>query len=122
MEAKLELQNEVLNELVDYSPKIIYGTKELINELRNERKDDTDSLFGLVIRGINWVIEIFNSCEKRINANGKKIDMDNMSAAVSRLQEVLKQKDDIKIAACLQVDFLPFLESMKAAAKELVAN
>ena len=120
MKTKLELQNDVLNELVDYSPKIIYGTKELIGELKDNRQEDTDALFGLVIKGINWVIEVFNACEKRINEKDSVVDKNGMSAAVTRLQEVLRQKDDKKIANCLQDDFLPFLETMDKAANQLM--
>ena len=39
-----------------------------------------------------------------------------MAAAVVRLGKVLQEKDDIKIAACLEVDFLPFLKSMERSA------
>ena len=40
-----------------------------------------------------------------------------MAQAVTRLGKVLQEKDDIKIAACLEVDFLPFVRNMKKAAE-----
>ena len=39
-----------------------------------------------------------------------------MAMAVGRLGKVLHEKDDIKLAACLDVDFLPFLRAMEFAA------
>lgn len=119
MDTKVELQNKILSELADYSPKLIMGTYDLIDELKGVKKDDTDDLFGLVIQGINWVIEVFNSCEELINKDNEVIDLQGMSAAVGRLQEVLKEKDDKKIADCLKNDFIPFLESMNAVALEI---
>ncbi|MBQ8413083.1 MAG: molecular chaperone [Lachnospiraceae bacterium] len=116
MSNQLELQMEALSELMDYSEKIIKGTEEVIKELRGTRKDDTDELFGLVIQGINWEIEVFNNCEPLINKNGQQIDKDKMAMAVGRLGKVLHEKDDIKLAACLDVDFLPFLRAMEFAA------
>ncbi len=110
-----ELQKEALSELVDYSEKIIKGTEEVIKELRGAKKEDTEELFNLVIQGINWEIEIFNNCEPLINKDGKQIDKDKMAKAVTRLGKVLQEKDDIKIAACLEVDFLPFLKAMEFA-------
>lgn len=116
MSSKLELQKEALSELTDYSEKIIKGTETVIKELREAKKDDTDELFNLVIQGINWEIEIFNCCETLINQNGQQIDKDKMAQAVARLGKVLQEKDDIKLAACLDVDFLPFLKTMEFAA------
>lgn len=116
MAKKEELQQDIMKELIDYSPKIIYGTEEIIGELRGDRKKDTDELFNLVIQGINWEIEVFNNCEEKINQNGQIIDKSKMATAVVRLGKVLQEKDDIKIAACLEVDFLPFLRTMEEAA------
>lgn len=111
----LGLQKEALSELVDYSEKIIRGTELVIRELRNGRKEDTDQLFNLVIQGINWEIEVFNNCENLINKDELQIDKNKMASAVARLGKVLPEKDDIKIAACLEVDFLPFLKAMEFA-------
>ena len=73
MATKEELQKEALNELVEYSEKIIKGTEIVIKELRGTRKNDTDELFNLVIKGINWEIEVFNNCEPLINKDVQKI-------------------------------------------------
>lgn len=116
MSNKLDLQYKILSELIDYSDKLIKGTEEVVKELRGARKNDTDELFNLVIQGINWEIEVFNNCEALINKDDQKIDKAKMATAVERLGKVLQEKDDIKIAACLDVDFLPFLRVMEFAA------
>ncbi|MCM1209241.1 MAG: hypothetical protein NC309_09965 [Ruminococcus sp.] len=105
---KLQLQKEALAQLVDYSEHIIKATRDVIKEFRVDRKKDTDELFNLVIQGINWEIEVFNNCEQLINTDKIYVDKSKMAAAVGRLGEVLQEKDDIKTAACLEVDFLPF--------------
>lgn len=116
MSKKIDLQKEALAQLVDYSANITLGVQNVIEELRNSRKDDTEELFNLVIQGINWEIEVFNNCEELINKDSMNVDKSKMATAVSRLGKVLQEKDDIKIAACLEVDFLPFLKSMETAA------
>lgn len=116
MSGKQELQKEALSELVGYSEKIIRAAKTVIEELRGNKKEDTDELFDLVIQGINWEIEVYNNCEDLINKDEQKIDKAKMVKAVTRLGKVLQEKDDIKIAACLDVDFLPFLQDMEYAA------
>ncbi len=116
MVKKIDLQRDIMKELLDYTPKILYATEMIIGELRHDRKKDTDELFNLVIQGINWEIEVFNNCEGIINKDGQFIDKSKMAAAVVRLGKVLQEKDDIKIAACLEVDFIPFINAMEQAA------
>ncbi len=119
MHSVVDLQKEALGELVEYSEKIIRGTETVMEELRGDRKEDTDELFNLVIQGINWEIEVFNNCAGLINQDEVQIDKNKMADAVSRLGRVLQEKDDIKIAACLEVDFLPFLRAMEFAGMSL---
>lgn len=119
MADKLELQKEALAQLVDYSEHIMKATREVIKEFRGDRKKDTDEMFNLVIQGINWEIEVFNNCEQLINTQKTYVDKSKMAIAVGRLGEVLQEKDDIKTAACLEVDFLPFLEKMLEAGKNI---
>lgn len=118
MDKKEELQKKALAELFTYSDKIIPAITTVIAELRDARKDDTEELFNLVIQGINWEIEVFNNCESLINKDAIIVDKNKMAAAVGRLGKILQEKDDIKIAACLEVDFLPFLRTMKFAAEK----
>ena len=116
MSERLAAQKELIQELHKYSESIIPGTETLISELRNHRKPDTEELFNLVIQGINWEIEVFNNCEDLINRDEPKIDKARMAAAVGRLGKILQEKDDIKLAAALEVDFLPFLKTMRDVA------
>ena len=120
MGKKLDLQKEILEELVDYSDKLADGINTVVEELREGRKKDTDDLFNLVIQGINWEIEVFNNCEELINSDETRVNKESMAAAVARLGKVLQERDDIKIAACLDVDFLPFVKSMELAGQELI--
>ena len=120
MSNKLKIQKEIFEELRLYSDHIIDGTKTLIDELRNERKTDTDELFNLVIGGINWEIEVFNNCEELINKDAQKIDKNRMATAVAKLGKVRQEKDDIKLAAVLEVEFLPFLKTMQTVASSVI--
>lgn len=121
MADKRELQIQILGELKDYSEKIIPGVETVIKEYREGRKEDSEEMFNLVIQGINWVIEVFNNCEDIINGDAQRVDKAKMAQAVARLGKVLQEKDDIKLAAALEVDFLPFLNSMKSAANDILS-
>lgn len=119
MSDKVSAQQDLLKELYNYSETIIPGTETLLAELRHNRQSDTDELFNLVIQGINWEIEVFNNCEDLVNQDEQRIDKARMASAVGRLGKVLQEKDDIKLAASLEVDFLPFLKAMKRVAETM---
>ncbi len=121
MADKQMLTENIIKQLSDYGPNLVEGVEEVIGELRGERLSDTDELFALVIQGINWEIEVFNNCEDTIVGVSDAIDKGRMAAAVGRLGKVLAEKDDIKIAACLEVDFLPFVRSMNEISRKLLA-
>lgn len=121
MADKQMLTENIIKQLSEYGPNLVEGVEEVVGELRGERVSDTDELFTLVIQGINWEIEVFNNCEDTIVSVSDAIDKGRMAAAVGRLGKVLAEKDDIKIAACLEVDFLPFVRSMNEISRKLVA-
>lgn len=115
MPDKLDIQKEILGQMLKYSENLAVGLDVIIKELRDKRKSDTEELLNLIIQGINWEIEVFNCCESLVNQNGVRIVKSKMAEAVVRLGKILKEKDDIKIAACLDVDFVPFVKSMESA-------
>ncbi len=113
-----KLQMRGLREVVDYSQKLIPGICEMIEELRDGRRNDTAEILNLVILGLNWEIEMYNYTEKLINIDKKVIDKKQMTQCVIRLGEVLKSADDNMIADCLETDFLPFLKTFERASKD----
>ncbi|MGN0368097.1 MAG: hypothetical protein ACI4EK_04880 [Wujia sp.] len=115
MSEKERLQQEIMAQLRDYGDKALLGARTLLIELRGQRKPDTDELLNLVIAGINWEIEVFNHCEQLINKDFARVDKSKMAIAVSRLGRILQEKDDIKLAVAIEVDFIPFLTAMKQA-------
>ena len=118
MATKLDLQREILEELNGYCDKLIAVLEQIIAELREGRKDDTSELFDAARQGLNWVIEVFNNCEDVINRDEQRVDKSRMVQAVGRLGAVLRENDDVKIAACLEVGCLQFFHIMN----EISAN
>ena len=115
MANRKELEKKIISQLADYSDVIIEGTELVIKEYREGKQPDSDEIFNLVIQGINWEIEVFNNCEDTLNSETQYVDKAHMAQAVGRLGKVLAEKDSIQIAACLEVDFLPFLRGMREA-------
>ena len=105
-----------LEQVVEYSAKLIPAVKHMSLELREGRQDDTKELLKLIISGINWEIEVFNCLEDVINGNADWVDKEIVTEAVGNLGKGLKESNDSIIASCLEDDFLPFLKSFEKAA------
>lgn len=120
MEEREQLQLEVLKELITYSDNLIPALQVLIEELRAGSQEDTNTFLNDVINGINWEIEVFNQCMSLINEKGSYIDKKLMIAAVGNLGNSLREGDTLRVADCLETDFLPFLNKLDLAAKQVV--
>lgn len=121
MEEREQLQREALEELINYSSKLIPTLQFMVEELRGEIKEDTDEILNDVIIGINWEIEVYNQCASLINKTENAIDKREMIQAVKNLGAALTSEDQLQIADCLEGDFLPFLSRLTRAAETIVA-
>lgn len=115
-----EKQREILQDLIEYSESLIPAVQEIIEELRNDKMDDTEEFLGEVITGINWEIEVYNQCAGLISGLSNYIDKKTMISAVKNLGSVLQSGDRDQIADCFETDFLPFLNKLTLASKVVV--
>lgn len=122
MEAREQMQRDILKELISYSDNLIPALQELIEELKGEEKEDTSDFLNEVITGINWEIEVYNQCATLINEKSSYIDKKAMITAVNNLGQSLNSGDYKQVAACLEADFLPFLNKLALASEMVVGN
>lgn len=122
MEDRETLQREALTTLISYSDNLIPALQQVIEELKGEGKEDTESFLNEVITGINWEIEVYNQCAGLISQRSNYIDKKAMISAVTNLGKVLSSGDHQMIARCFEDDFLPFLNKLALAAKMVVDN
>ncbi len=110
------LEKETLEEVIKYNDDLVPALMNIVNELREGRKEDTGELLNSIIVGVNWEIEIFNCLEDTINGRANWVDKKLVIEAVGNLGKALQAKDDELIATCLEDDFIPFVKSMEKAA------
>ncbi|MGN0155440.1 MAG: hypothetical protein ACI4A3_13395 [Lachnospiraceae bacterium] len=122
MEAREQMQRDILKELISYSDNLIPALQELIEELKGEEKEDTSDFLNEVITGINWEIEVYNQCATLINEKSSYIDKKAMITAVNNLGQSLNSGDYKQVAECLEADFLPFLNKLALASEIVVGN
>ncbi len=120
MDEREQLQREVLQELINYSEKLIPAVQTIIEELRGNEQADTGEFLNEVINGINWEIEVYNQCASLLNSKSSYIDKKTMIAAVTSLGQSLGSGDNRMVADCFEQDFLPFLNKLTLAARMVV--
>ncbi len=119
MDKNKKEQLEALQVLSDFQDKIIGNTKILIDELKIEKKKDTDKLLKSVTDALNWEMSILNSTLDFINEKEEVLRKTDINHAVMALSEALQTQKDDKIAEELEQSLLPMLLQVKAAVQEV---
>lgn len=121
MEYKSSEQIEALETLKDYNIKIVKATKEVIEELRGDRKEDTDEYFNKIMEGINWEIQVLNRTMDIINESETNIEKDKINDIIVRLNKSIKLKDNNSKLQILEDELYPFLESLNQILERILA-
>ena len=119
MEDKRLQQLDVLRTMYDYNKKLRTGITEVVEEIRTERKEDTQEYLEIVLKGLNWVIQVVNGTKDLLNEKEIIIDKDIINADVMELNQAYMKKDELAIADLLEKSFLPMLDVLDKAAVEL---
>lgn len=120
MENIREQQLEALQVLLDYSPKLLRGMKNVIAELRGGRQPDTDEYVRSVINGMNWEIEVLNGTLSLINEDSIRIQKEEANRLFVGFGETFNRKNDEEIASAMETDLYPFFEKLEQIAMEIV--
>ena len=119
MESNRQEQLEAVKVLAGFQEKFIANTEILVKELTTDKKDDTDKLLKSVTDSLNWEIGVLGGTLSLINEKEEKLNKDDINAAVMKLSEALRGKDDKEIAEALESHLLPVLKKVLSAVKEM---
>lgn len=110
---------EALKVAQEYCKRLEKGMTTLIAELRGGRLPDTSEYLDTVIKGLNWVIEVYNATRDVINENENMIDKDAVNEETVRLNMALKQNDDAAIAGIMESGIIPFVKNLQKAIEQI---
>lgn len=116
-----EQQIEALQVAGEYSSKIIVAINKIVEELSGNRLPDTDEYLDHILKGLNWLFEVFNGTKDLINEKEVVIDKEEVNVSVKLMNEGIEEKDDAKKAEAFK-GILKFVETFKAEADKLTAN
>ncbi len=113
MEDNRKEQVEALEALKDYNPKICKALKEIVPELRGEKKEDTQEYVDHIFRGVNWELQVINGTMELLNEKEEQVSKDALNEIVSQVNDAYTFKDDEKLARIIEDELLPFVEKLE---------
>lgn len=112
MENEFKEEIEALETLKEYNVKVVKALKEIIPELKGEKKEDTDEYLQHILKGINWEIQVINGTMKYLNREEEVISKEGTNEIILRLNDAINAKNEEKVAQILEAELLPFLEKL----------
>lgn len=113
MEDNRKEQVEALEALKDYNPKICKALKEIIPELKGEKKEDTQEYVDHIFRGVNWELQVINGTMELLNEKEEQVSKDALNEIVSQVNEAYTSKNEEKLALIVEDELLPFVEKLE---------
>ncbi|MGN0350675.1 MAG: molecular chaperone [Roseburia sp.] len=120
MEDNRTEQLEAIETMMEYNDRILKNIPILVKELSGERLDDTDKFLDSIIKAINWEMEVINLTMDVLNDGKERILKEKVNEKIIALSDAINSKEDAKMAEAFE-GMLPILETVGAAAKEVMA-
>ena len=114
-------QIEALEVAVPYCEKISNAMNKIIVELEGDKLEDTDEYLNHILKGLNWIIEIYNGTKDLINEKEQVIEKEQINSAVLELNDAIKELNDKKKAEAIKC-IVTFVELFKSEAQRVIAE
>ncbi len=113
MEDNRKEQVEALEALKDYNPKICKALREIIPELKGEKKEDTQEYIEHIFRGVNWELQVINGTMELLNEKEEQVSKDSLNGMISHVNDAYTSKEENKLAQVIEEELLPFVEKLE---------
>lgn len=121
MEDNRKEQAEALEALKDYNPKVKKALKEVIPEIRGEKKEDTQEYVDYIFKGVNWELQVVNGTMTLLNEKEEQISKDALNDMIEHINDAYTAKDENKLAKVMEEELLPFVESLDGYIEKALA-
>lgn len=121
MEDNRKEQVEALEALKDYNPKVCKALKEIIPELKGDKKEDTQEYVDHIFKGVNWELQVINGTMELLNEKGEQVSKSALNEMLSRINDAYTSKDEGKLAQLVEEELLPFTEKLNEYIEKALA-
>lgn len=122
MEKIKEEQVEALRAVIDYNKRLLPALNEIVIELKEEQKEDTNEYLNHILKGVNWVIQVFNGTSTLLNQNENCINKEEINQSIIALNRQMNTNDNEAIANIIETSITPFIETMTEIATKIVED
>lgn len=112
MENEFKEEIEALETLKEYNVKVVKALKEIIPELKGEKKEDTDEYLQHIFKGINWEIQVINGTMRYLNREKEVISKESTNNIIVKINDAVNAKNDLLVGEIIETELLPFLEKL----------
>jgi len=105
-------QIEALETLKEYNVKIVSAIKEVVDEFRGDKKEDTDAYLNKILEGINWEIQVINGTMDLVNEKEELISKESVNNVIVKLNDSIKEKNNALMVDTLEKELFPFLQNL----------
>lgn len=112
MENEFKEEIEAVEALKEYNVKVVKALKEIIPELKGEKKEDTDEYLKHIFKGINWEIQVINGTMEYLNREKEVISKESTNNIIVKLNDAVNAKNDFLVGEIMETELLPFLENL----------
>ncbi len=112
MEDLRKEQIEAVETLEEYNKKMVSTIPTIIEELKGQKKPDTQDFLNHIIEGMNWEIQVMNGTMTYFNENEMLVDKDVFDRKVLDFNAVVEKKDAAALADALETIILPMFQEL----------
>lgn len=113
MEDNRKEQVEALEALKDYNPKICKALKEIIPELKGDKKEDTQEYLDHIFRGVNWELQVINGTMQLLNEKEEQVKKESLNEIISNINDAYTSKKEEQLVQVIESQLLPFIEKLE---------
>ena len=121
MEDNRNEQVEALEALKGYNPKICKALKEIIPELKGDKKEDTQEYVDHIFKGVNWELQVVNGTMELLNEKEEQVSKESLNEVISHINDAYAAKEEEKLAEVIETELLPFVESLAGYIEKALA-
>ncbi|MEG0962710.1 MAG: molecular chaperone [Lachnospiraceae bacterium] len=112
MEANRKEQMEALEALKEYNIKMVKALEEVLEELKGNRKEDTDEYLNQILQGINWELQVINGTMEALNEQEEQISKTELNQMIQQVNEAYQEKNNEKMALVIEEQLHPFFKEL----------
>lgn len=98
---------EAIEGICKYDRKLAEAITALADEIEEGTTDTHSDVFGQVVQGVNWTVEVLQQVMDVLDEKEKKLDKELINDALTTFDGAYKKNDDVGVVAAMKYKLAP---------------